>query len=256
MVAYDGEPARYLLRLGSLNVARTNPYGGANLTLNDALFGQNPFSVGGSVNIEDGVWHQIVVTSDGPSTPTNLYVDGHWSASTTRAWTLGDTLEIGGSARDYDDAALFDKALTPSTIRDLFVTGISAKRCTNVQPATTASPVGVWPIEAGRVAVDTVGCKNGAIGSTPTFVAGQTPGSTTEQGVVTNGQAIRMEVGGAVVSGGPVTVTFWSKTLPGGVRNGMLATLGRRCLMDCVSRRFLFRLENTYDYDQIFRTRS
>jgi hypothetical protein len=77
-------------------------------------------------------------------------------------------------------------------------------------------------LDVGRVAVDAVGCKSGAVGGSPAVVPGKFAGSA----VVTGGKSIRFEVGGAVVSGGPVTLSFWSQGQPGGAGTGTLAGLG------------------------------
>jgi Concanavalin A-like lectin/glucanases superfamily len=240
-----------IVRLGSMAVTRTTPYDESHLAINGDLFGaKDPENLAGSTNIWDGLWHQYVLTSGGPALLTRLYVDGHYVTSTSTPWSLEDpTLSVGALGGEFDDLALFNKQLSPLTVRDLFVTGITEQRCGNSQPAQNASPVAVWPLEQdGRVATDTVGCKNGAVGASPVLVTGQPAGKA----IVTGGHKVRTEVSGAVVDGGAVTLTFWvqTQTAPG---LGLLAGVGSLSVAryDAYGEQHLLINNNTYNPDHL-----
>jgi hypothetical protein len=86
----------------------------------------------GTATVNDGQWHQLVVTYDG--TTVTLFVDARFSASAAIALdTLGQILRIGASAADratpepftgsIDDLRIYDRVLTRTERGLLFQEG-------------------------------------------------------------------------------------------------------------------------------------
>lgn len=102
-------------------------------------------AVSGATLVNDGLWHQIAVTHDALTGAVVLYVDGQVEASGTIPYTAAfaavDRLGCGYLGADVfagliDEAAVFDRPLTPEEISTTYIAGPSG--------TPVANPVHWW----------------------------------------------------------------------------------------------------------------
>jgi hypothetical protein len=129
----------------------------------------------------------------------------------------------------YDDMAVYPKTLTPREIQKHFSAGFSGQACDLSAASTPAvsrlrGAVGVWRLDSGPVAWDSVGCRNGGFGDSIDYTT-VGPLSDGNKAITTHDGPMRAYVGDAVTPGGPVTLEYWAKPV-NGVGHGVVARLG------------------------------
>jgi hypothetical protein len=122
--------------------------------------------VTGTAAIIDGEWHHFVLTRD--SGTVQVYIDGvadGASATITKSITNPVALQVGRLMNgleywngDLDEFAIWDSALSPSQIIQLYNNGVP-------NDITSLSPIAWWAFNegSGTTAIDSAGSNNGTI---------------------------------------------------------------------------------------------
>ncbi len=183
------------------------------------------------INIDLDAWHHYVITHDGVNAG-KLYIDGALYLTGTAPWNgQAGELAVGESrGRATDELALYNKVLGPDVIRSHFSSTFASEPCSvagsmsgYAQQTRADGAIGLWRAgDEGRVAYDTIGCRNGSYGDGAQFPAGVIAGDTDKSFKPTVG-ALRGDLTGAVTRGGAVSLEFWSKGVD---QQGWLARVG------------------------------
>jgi len=142
-----------------------------------------------TTNLDDSVWHHIIVTYDGSSTPagTKIYIDGIDDTNTT---AINDTLDssilnniplhIGSRNSDsgylpglISDVVIYDAELTPLKVCKLYAASrvIIEDQYTHATALLSYRPISFWRMDegTGTNAIDCVGGLDGTYTNTPTL---------------------------------------------------------------------------------------
>jgi PKD repeat protein len=220
-------------RIGHFGVYRTtrccNPQT-VTLQFAPGVFAQVDLGANG-LNIDADAWHHYVLTHDGVNSG-KLYIDGALYLTGTAAWDglVGEVVVGESRGRATDELAVYDKVLTPDVIRSHFSATFASEPCSNAaalsgyaQQTRVDGAIGLWRAgDEGRVAYDTIGCRNASYGDGAVFPAGVIAGDSDKAFTSTVG-ALRGDLTGAIVPGGSVSLEFWSK---GAGSQGWLARVG------------------------------
>ncbi len=173
----------------------------------------------GAIDVNGDTWHHYVLEHDG--TTASLLIDGvvllskvaPFSRDSGRAW-------IGGQpGREYDEAALYPKALSLTDASVHFTLGNGGSPCVvatsspYTQRVTVDGVSNLWRLDdAGRVAYDLVGCRNGAYRAAEPAngVTGNAGGAHKEINAL-DAPIVVVSAPEAIVGNSPVSLEFWSK---------------------------------------------
>ena len=145
--------------------------------------GEYRITTGSIGSFTNGLWHHIALTRSGVN--MTLYVNGASAGSTVYAPAIDlsnfDINHIGAGPSpanfwegSVDEVSIYDHALTPQEIADVYTAG-SAGKCTNTPPPVCVTPpsglVSWWP--GGGNANDIQGDNDGTLFNGATFTSGR-----------------------------------------------------------------------------------
>lgn len=120
-IVFKGRNAWMLRRAPNMNTVRFQCKG---VTRNDTQ-GPDRQGINGATNVNDGKWHHIAGVYDG--TRLLLYVDGRVDAVADASGTISissEPVSIGGQFKgSIDEVVIFDHALSPDEVRQLYQDG-------------------------------------------------------------------------------------------------------------------------------------